>query len=96
MLILNQNQMSETIGGYRVGAGRKSNWTRPTKMIRLPAEFESELVELAHKLDESGTQPIYTLQQINDAIVATLLTVRPLDRKVAASYMKKLIKRLAQ
>jgi hypothetical protein len=88
--------MSEHIGGYRVGAGRKSSWTRPTKMMRLPAEFEAELTAIAHKLDQSeASQPVYTLQEINDAIVAVLLKIRPLDRKLASPYYKRLIKKLA-
>jgi hypothetical protein len=44
--------MSEKPGGYRPGAGRKSQWNRPTKMIRVPVEFEAELLAIAHRLDD--------------------------------------------
>lgn len=43
-------------GGRRENAGRKSNWESgrsfaETKVIRVPAEFAEQLLEMAHKLD---------------------------------------------
>jgi hypothetical protein len=76
------------IGGYRVGAGRRSRWSRPTKMIRLPAEFEPELVQLAHQLDEG--QQAFTRSDLDGAIESVLLSMPPLRRREANRLFKKL------
>ena len=47
--------MGKTWGGKRPGAGRKSKWRSPTKMVRLPEKFEAQLVAYAKLLD-SGVQ----------------------------------------
>ena len=44
---------SSTRGGYRDKAGRKSGWKhKETCTIRIPKVFASQLVELAHQLDQ--------------------------------------------
>jgi hypothetical protein len=92
--------MSEKPGGYRVGAGRKSQWRSPTKMMRLPAQLESELVTIAHKLDTG--EPLdsmgftFTLDELNSAMVAVLMSIPPRDRKDANRLYKKLLRRLRE
>jgi len=46
-------------GGARQGAGKKSSWKsgckfEQTKLIRIPAAISSQLLEIAHWLDEGG------------------------------------------
>jgi hypothetical protein len=36
------------------GQGRKPSWNRPTKAIRVPAEFADKLISLAREWDEQG------------------------------------------
>jgi hypothetical protein len=52
-------------GGYRTNAGRKSTWKsgrnfEQTKLIRVPTEFASQLLEIAHKLDAGETTYLVT------------------------------------
>lgn len=89
--------MSETPGGYRPGAGRKSQWSRPTKMIRLPAEFEAELLAIAHRMDEnqlSESESKFSLEQIETAIAGVVMSIPPPDRRQAKKLFKKLMGRL--
>lgn len=50
-------------GGSRKGAGRKTSWAsgcqfEDTKVVRVPKEIASEVLEIAHKLDE-GAEVVY-------------------------------------
>jgi len=85
--------MSETPGGYRAGAGRKSQWNRPTKMIRVPIEFEAELLEIAHRLDDGYTSPVF-MKDVDAAIAAVVMEVAPPKRRAAIALFKKLRLRL--
>ncbi|HEY9631021.1 MAG TPA: hypothetical protein V6C84_27335 [Coleofasciculaceae cyanobacterium] len=87
--------MIKKTGGYRPGAGRKSQWNRPTKMIRVPAEFEAELLAIAHKLDDGHTiVDALTTDQMEAAIAATVMSIPPRDRRAAIALFKKLRLRL--
>lgn len=90
--------MNETAGGYRVGAGRKSQWNSPTKMMRLPAAFEVELTAIAHRLDDGldagldevdATEKLFTIDELTLAIAAVLVRVPPLNRAAAGKLLKK-------
>jgi len=85
--------MAETPGGYRVGAGRKSQWNRPTKMIRVPIEFEGELLEIAHRLDDGHTNPVF-MEHVDAAIASVVMSMQPRDRRGAIALFKKLRLRL--
>lgn len=80
-------------GGKREGAGRKSAWNNPTKMIRLPAKYETEIVEYAKRLDSDSESTGVDLQS---HINAVLLTIPPRQRRDAAKLFKKLTDHLAQ
>lgn len=80
-------------GGKREGAGRKSSWNGPTKMIRLPAKYEAEIIEYAKRLDSDSKSPEVDLQS---HINAVLLTIPPRQRAEAAKLFKKLTDRLNQ
>lgn len=80
-------------GGFRVGAGRKSTWQRPTKMMRLPAEFEDQLVEFARKLDTGEVESI-SFNDFQLAVVAVLVSMPPLRRREASRLFKKLRRQL--
>lgn len=71
--------------------GRSSNWRSATKMMRLPARHEAEIFVYAHRLDSGEPVPGDELQQAIDAV---LLSLRPGDRKSARSLFKKLLRRL--
>ncbi len=87
------------IGGKRPGAGRKSSWRSPTKMMRLPARYESAIIDYAKHLDsasesnefESKSNELATLRSHVDAI---LLSLRPGDRASAKRLFNKLLARL--
>ncbi|MBD2462277.1 hypothetical protein H6G89_14610 [Oscillatoria sp. FACHB-1407] len=83
------------IGGKRPGAGRKSAWRSPTKMMRLPARFETQIVDFAKALDsDSESLTRLTEQEIKDAIAAVVVSVRPGDRRAANLLFKKLLAKL--
>jgi hypothetical protein len=88
------------IGGKREGAGRKSAWRSPTKMIRLPAQYENKITEYARLLDsdsDSGAATdgkFYSEAELNEAITAVVLTLKPGDRRAANSLFKKFRLRL--
>lgn len=86
------------IGGKREGAGRKSQWRSPTKMMRLPALFEREIVEFAKHLDSDAesraSNRLVSEQEIKGAIAAVVMSVRPGDRRAANALFKKLLAKL--
>jgi hypothetical protein len=91
------------IGGKREGAGRKSQWRSPTKMMRLPGCYENEILEFAKSLDsesESGASTVamqsYTEMEIAEAIASTLMSLRPGDRAAANRLFRKVLKRLQE
>lgn len=46
------NKNKSTLGGARVGAGRRCKWRRrPTKVIRVPIEFAEKIIELIDYMD---------------------------------------------
>jgi len=54
-------------GGRRDNAGRKSTWASgykfsETKLIRVPAKFASQLLEMAHKLDDGEFLEMQTVK----------------------------------
>lgn len=88
------------VGGYRPGAGRKSRWNGETKMIRLPAKYEAEIVEFAKLLDstEPGEVSIaassVSRSRLDEEITAVLFSIPPSQRRSANQLFKKLLKRL--
>jgi hypothetical protein len=92
-LNLNQNQMTERPGGYRIGAGRKSQWRSPTKMMRLPAQYEQQIIEYARLLDsESESTELLDFEtQLQERIDRVLLSIKPSERRAATKLFKKLI-----
>jgi hypothetical protein len=83
--------MTETMGGYRVGAGRKSQWRSPTKMIRLPAQYEAQILEYARLLDSESESPIDFDAELKRRIDQVLMTIKPSDRAAAKRLFKKLL-----
>ncbi|WNZ22729.1 hypothetical protein HJG54_07570 [Leptolyngbya sp. NK1-12] len=81
------------MGGFRVGAGRKSQWRRPTNHLRLPAEFEVELVEAARKLDGSGSR-LVSLDDVELAMKRVLMAMPPPRRKAANRLFRTLLRQL--
>lgn len=80
--------------------GRKSPWHSPTKMIRLPAAYEAEIIAFAHKLDgSSAAEDIQDVEQsfeakFNNHVNRVLMSLRPGDRRFAKRIFKKLADRL--
>jgi hypothetical protein len=76
--------------------GRKSEWSRPTKMMRLPIDFEARIREFARRLDTgeeivSETISKFDLQQAMNQLA---MTVPPGDRRAALRLFKKLLSAL--
>lgn len=95
--------MNETVGGYRVGAGRKSQWRSPTKMMRLPAVYESEIVAIARRMDageaiDDAPQlgQTFTQTELDEAIAWVLVRVPPSNRAATAKLFKKLAARIGE
>jgi hypothetical protein len=66
-------------------------------MIRLPARYESQIIEYARLLDsdsESEAEPRFRLSQIESHVAEVLLSLRPGERMKALALFKKLTKRL--
>lgn len=67
----NQTGMDESeskpkkMGGARPGAGRKSKWRSPSKMVRIPKKYEAEILEYAKLLD---TDAEFTLTVHDDQV----------------------------
>lgn len=77
--------------------GRKSLWNHPTKLIRLPATFEAEILEYAHRLDSA--KPVdFATESIKDLlqpqINAIVMGLKPGERRSALRLFKKLTDRL--
>jgi hypothetical protein len=82
------------IGGKRVGAGRKSQWHSPTKMMRLPAKYEQQIADYAKALDSesnSGSSLNDFESKLQQRISSVLLTLPPSQRREAAKLYKKLL-----
>ena len=103
----NQTAMAESeseskkMGGARPGAGRKSKWRSPTKMVRLPEQYEAQILEYAKLLDE-GVEHTLTVHSETDEedpdpesksieAIATefLLTLTPKARKESKKLLDK-------
>lgn len=73
--------------------GRPSSWRSPTKMMRLPARYERQIVEFAHRLDSESEEAGGELRRAIDTV---LLSLRPGDRREAKALFKKLLVRLEE
>lgn len=83
------------IGGKRVGAGRKSDWRSPTKMMRLPAAYQEQITEYAKLLDSEAQSETITLHdQVEAQVNQLLVTLKLSDRAAAKKLFKKLLIRL--
>jgi hypothetical protein len=93
--------MTEKPGGYRIGAGRKSQWRSPTKMMRLPAQYEQQILEYARLLDSdlesnellhnSESESNRFDEELQQRIDRVLLSIKPSERRAASKLFKKLI-----
>ncbi len=65
-------------------------------MIRVPAEFEDQLLAIAHRLDDgySDSESNLSLDELEKAIAAVVMSIRPGDRRAANLLFKKLLARL--
>ena len=54
-VMANSDEQSGQWGGARPGAGRKGKWRSPTKLMRLPEQFEQEIMAYAELLDAGKT-----------------------------------------
>jgi hypothetical protein len=97
------------IGGKREGAGRKSAWRSPTKMMRLPQPHEQQILDYARLLDSDSESnggagaeandsesKSFTELEIAEAIAAVVMSVRPGDRRAANALFKKLLAKLEE
>jgi|GEM_PF-2657896 hypothetical protein len=81
------------IGGVRPGAGRKSQWQGKTKMMRLPAEHEQQLISYAHRL-EAGESEMISRDDLTVAIASVLLTIPPHDRRKVKRLFDRVIQKI--
>jgi hypothetical protein len=68
-------------GGKREGAGRKTTWVsgrgiEDTTVIRVPKEFASKLLEIAHKLD-AGENIEFVTNSNNDIVTQSNIATAP-------------------
>jgi hypothetical protein len=76
------------IGGYREGAGRKSQWRSPTKMMRLPARYEAQIIAYAKLLDSESKSGASCFQAHVESV---LLSIPPNQRRSAKRLLNKLV-----
>jgi hypothetical protein len=77
------------IGGAREGAGRKSQWRSPTKMIRIPEKYEAQIIDYAKRLDSESE---FTFEQeLQRRVDLILMRIQPSQRREAAKLYKKLL-----
>jgi len=91
------------IGGKRTGAGRKPTWHSQTKMMRLPAVYESEIVAVARRMDAGEvieeSPPLgqtFTQSELDEAIAWVLVRTPPSNRAATAKLFKKLAARIRE
>ena len=77
-------------GGYREGAGRRSEFKTPTDRIRLPKAHHDRLREIAHRLENDEAVVFGT--ELGEAIQEVLRTIPPNKR----SYVSRLFNRLTE
>jgi hypothetical protein len=63
-------------------------------MMRLPAEYEHQIVEYAKQLDSEAESAELNLAALQGHVEAVLLSLRPGDRRAAAKLFNKLLARL--
>jgi hypothetical protein len=89
-------------GGRRENAGRKSTWASEykfseTKLIRVPEKFASQLLEMAHKLDNGESLEIQTeapvdLETESNGANEKLETILSQVKDIVVDWRQKLVK----
>lgn len=78
--------------------GRKSSWNSESKMMRLPAAYETQIFEFARELDQSSviadSEIRLTESDLQSHIDAVLMSLRISDRRPAKRLLHKLRDRL--
>lgn len=75
IMIANVKVIKMTRGGTRLNSGAKGKWKHgKTKLIRVPEVLVEEILEYAHKLDESANIESVTESKIDSSLVFDSVT----------------------